>query len=32
VVARVESLLGRMAEFALQVNGLFEALLKEAFV
>ena len=31
VVARVESLRGRMSEAGRQVNGLFEALLAEAF-
>ena len=31
VVARVESLRGRMGESARQVDGLFESLLEEAF-
>jgi len=31
VVARVESLRGRMSEAGRQVNGLFESLLAEAF-
>jgi hypothetical protein len=31
VVARVESLRGRMSEAARQVEGLFESLLAEAF-
>jgi len=31
VVARVESLCGRMGESARQVEGLFESLLAEAF-
>jgi hypothetical protein len=31
VVARVESLLGRMGESTRQVEGLFESLLAEAF-
>jgi hypothetical protein len=31
VVARVESLRGRMGESARQVEGLFESLLQEAF-
>jgi len=31
VVARVESLRGRMAESERQVDGLFESLLSEAF-